>query len=221
MHDDDGSTAVMALEVVPPGSEPVGVEVEAVDAAGRAALRVVLGAARRGGRLGTDFGDEPTFLLLPVSIGDGTIEVDLLSRLLPDAPDYARGFVGLAYRVQGTGDSYESVYLRPLNGTGLNPPPPRDRRGVQYYGYPDWKFDRLREEEPEGGYEGPADIAPGRWIGFRLELDGPRVRAYADGAEVLDLSQTKAVPKAGRIGLWVDIGTEGYFANLRVTRRPG
>ena len=85
MHDEEGATAVMALEVVPPGSEPVGVEVEAVDAMGRAALRVVLDAARRGGRLGTDFGDEPTFLLLPVSIGDGTIEVDLLSRLLPDA----------------------------------------------------------------------------------------------------------------------------------------
>ena len=58
-------------------------------------------------------------------------------------------------------------------------------------------------------------------IGFRLELDGPRVRVYADGAEILDLTQTKAVPKAGHIGLWVDIGTEGYFAGLRVTRRPG
>jgi len=29
----------------------------------------------------------------------------------------------------------------------------------------------------------------------------------------------KAAPVAGGIGLWVDIGTAGYFANLRVTTR--
>ena len=27
---------------------------------------------------------------------NGTIEVDMLSRLLPDAPDFARGFIGIA-----------------------------------------------------------------------------------------------------------------------------
>lgn len=30
---------------------------------------------------------------------NGVLEVDMLSRLLPDAPDYARGFIGIAFRI--------------------------------------------------------------------------------------------------------------------------
>ena len=40
--------------------------------------------------------------------------------------------------------------------------------------------------------------------------------AYADGQLVL-VGQRKLAPRRGRIGLWVDIGTEGYFANLAIT----
>lgn len=155
--------------------------------------------------------------MLPLDFKDGVIEVDLLGRLLPDAPDYARAFIGLAYRVQLRGTRYESVYLRPLNGRKLNPPPPRDSRGVQYYAYPDWKFDRLREEEPNGGFEAGADIRPNEWTTLRLEIDGRRLRAAVNGDTVLTLAEAKGELANGAIGLWVDIGTEGFFADLRVT----
>ena len=211
--------AVCALDTMPQDWQPVGVEAQIAQAAGRSALRVFLEPGRRRGTLGVDFGDEPTFVLSPLAICDGVVEVDLLSRLLPDAPDYARGFVGIAYRVQEFAQAYESVYLRPLNGLRLNPPPPRNLRAVQYYAYPEWKFDRLREEEPEGGYEAPADIAPDEWMTFGVELDGPRIIARVNGREVFRLTHAKSEPREGRIGLWVDIGTDAYFSNLRVARR--
>jgi hypothetical protein len=32
---------------------------------------------------------------------------------------------------------------------------------------------------------------------------------------VLDISQTKAVPQFGKIGLFVDIGTQAFFSQLK------
>ena len=37
--------------------------------------------------------------------------------------------------------------------------------------------------------------------------------------QVISLTENKAEPAIGKIGLWVDIGTEGYFSNLMVTQR--
>jgi hypothetical protein len=109
------------------------------------------------------------------------------------------------------------VYIRPLNGRGLNPPAPRHIRAIQYYGYPGWKFDRLREEEPDGGWEQGADIAPGEWTHLRLDIDERRLVAHVNGVVALDIAQAKLDPADGQIGLWVDIGTEGYFTNLQIT----
>jgi hypothetical protein len=186
---------------------------------GKSCLRVALSDRAAQGTYGVDYVDQPTFLQLPIDFINGTIEVDILSRLLPDAPDYARGFAGLAYRISPKADHFESVYLRPTNGLRLDPPPPRDRRAIQYFSYPDWKFDRLRNEEPDGPYEAAADIAPDQWINLALEIDRNQLRARVNGALTLDIATTKADPASGGIGLWVDIGTEGFFSNLRIERR--
>jgi hypothetical protein len=190
--------------------------------AGRCCLRVGLTPEVRAGEFGVDFADQPTFVLLPDIIRNGTIEVDLLATLAPDAPDYARAFIGIAYRIRvdnGNSDfCYESVYLRPLNGLRLDPPPPRHQRAVQYYGYPDWKFDRLRDEEPDAGWEHAADIAPGEWTNLRLDINEEHLEARVGGEVVLSIEQAKVSPALGQVGLWVDIGTDGYFANLRITR---
>jgi hypothetical protein len=34
-----------------------------------------------------------------------------------------------------------------------------DKRAIQYFAYPDWKFDRLRKEYSDGRYESGTDIA--------------------------------------------------------------
>ena len=60
--------------------------------------------------------DEPTFVKLSgYNIKDGIVEVKVLSRLLMDAPDFARGFIGIAFRINEDNSSYESIYLRPTN----------------------------------------------------------------------------------------------------------
>jgi hypothetical protein len=105
------------------------------------------------------------------------------------------------------------------NGRKKNPPSPRDKRAVQYFAYPDWKFNRLRKEYSDGHYESGADIADDEWIALRLAVDGTRVRVWVNGRDELALADAKGTPVAGGIGLWVGMGTEGYFSNLRVTPR--
>lgn len=159
--------------------------------------------------------DQPTFLVLPVAFTDGVIEVDVRSRVSAGAPDYARGFAGVAYRISAAMDRFEAAYLRPLNGLKVAPPAPRDRRAVQHFSYPDWPFDRLRETYPDGGFEGPADIAPDEWTGLRLDVDGSRCEVRVDDELVLRV-ESRASAQPGAVGLFTDIGTEAFFADLRV-----
>lgn len=202
------------LDRLPEGATPRTVDAAPVAIGGRAALRITLTEQARSGAPGRDYVDMPTFLRIPAHFATGVIEVDLLSRVLPDAPEDARAFAGLAYRILGDVDSFEAVYLRPMNGTKLNPPPPRDRRAVQYFAFPDWKFDRIREEYPDGRYEAAAPIGPDEWVTLRLKVTESTVRAYVDGVERLNV-EAKGTAEAGDIGLFVDIGTEAFFANLR------
>lgn len=100
--------------------------------------------------------DESTFVLIPgVAFKDGTIAVKVLSRLQPDAPDFARGFIGIAFHINSDISRFESIYIRPANGRTDDVK--RKQNATQYFAYPDFKFDRLRKEAP-GKYESPADI---------------------------------------------------------------
>ena len=161
----------------------------------------------------------PTFVIIPASFTNGTIEVDILSRLNGKGPADARAFAGVAYRITADGDRLEAVYLRPLNGQKTNPPSPPDQRAIQYFAYPDWKFDRLRELYPDGDFEAGADIGPDEWITLKLDIDGTRLTATVNGTKTLALSETKAAPAAGAVGLFVDIGSESLFSNLKITPR--
>jgi hypothetical protein len=191
-----------------------GVEALATSLDGRDCVRLALDPKRRTGELGRDFGDEPTFLLLPETRDPVVIEADLRARLLPDAPDYARGFIGLAWNIHGQGVSFEGFYLRPTNGTSYAPPPPRDQRAVQYFAYPDAKFDRLRNDAP-GRYEAAAGIRLDQWHHLRITL-GTGISASIDGETVFTLPDRLLRTGAGQIGLWVDIGTEGFFSGVSV-----
>jgi Domain of Unknown Function (DUF1080) len=206
------------LTSLPEGSELRSVTAVPTDVSGRTARRVELtDAVTLQGKPGVDYVDMPTFLIIPASFENGTIEVDILSRLNGKGPADARAFAGVAYRITHGGDRFEAVYLRPLNGWKTNPPSPRDQRAVQYFAYPDWKFDRLREEFPDGRYEAGADIGPDEWTNLRIEIDGTCLTVAVNGTEALTLAETKSAPAAGNIGLFVDIGSESFFSDLRVT----
>jgi len=163
--------------------------------------------------------DEPTFVKIKdLNFENGTIEVKVLSRLLKTAPDYARGFIGLAFRINDDNTAYESIYVRPTNGRVDNQF--RRNHTVQYYSYPDYKFDRLRKES-NGEFETYADLGLNEWITIRIEVKGKEAKLYLNNQKSASfiVSEMKGTTTHGGIGLWVDIGTEGYFKDLKVTHK--
>jgi hypothetical protein len=210
-----------ALDALPAGATLQGVVASADEVGGRKALRVALSdEVVRAGFGPGGYGDEPTYLAIPADFGNGSIEVDLMGRLGPRAPRDSRAFIGVVFRTAADHKSFESIYLRPTNGRKRDPGAPRNVRAIQYFAYPDWKFDRLRRDFPDGRYESGADIADGEWIRLRLEVDGAVVRTFINDKPELVVSDLRlGATRRGALGLFVDIGTEGYFANLKITPR--
>jgi hypothetical protein len=152
-----------------------------------------------------------------VSFRDGVIEVELAGQPAAGAPADARGFIGIAFRVQGDG-RYEYIYLRPTNGRADDQI--RRNHSAQYSSFPDFDFARSRQEAPEK-YESYVDLQPGVWTKYRIEVEGPHARLYVHGAEqpCLIVNDLKLDPREGGVALWVGPGTEGYFSNLKVTAK--
>jgi len=148
---------------------------------------------------------------------DGIIEVDLAGQPAAGAGEGARGFIGIAFRLQPDG-RYEYVYLRPTNGRADDQV--RRNHSTQYSAHPDFDFARSRKEAPEK-YESYVDLQPGVWTKFKIEVKGRTARLYVHGTEqpVLIVNDLKLEPRQGQVALWVGPGTEGYFANLKITAK--
>lgn len=160
--------------------------------------------------------DEPTFLKLKgVNLENGVVEVKMLSRLLPGAPPFARGFIGLAFRINEDNSAFESIYLRPTNGRADDQF--RRNHTIQYFAYPDYKFDRLRAES-KGEYETYADIGLNEWITVRIEFSGKSVKLYLNDQKspAFIVKEVLGTTSSGSVGLWVEIGTEGYFKDFKI-----
>lgn len=163
--------------------------------------------------------DEPTFVKLKgVDFKDGTIEVKVLSRLLPDASETARGFIGVAFRINEDHSRFECIYIRPTNGRADDQV--RRNHSIQYFSYPDYKFSRLRKEAPEK-YESYADMALNEWIKMKIVVKGMTAKLYLNDNKypsliVNDLKH--GADFSGGIGLFVDVGTEGYFSDVKILK---
>ena len=161
--------------------------------------------------------DEPTFVRIKgINFSNGTIEVKVLSRLLKDAPDYARGFIGVAFRINDSNTKYKSIYIRPVNARVADQV--RRNHSIQYYSYPDYKFDTLRKIAPEK-YESYADMEMNKWITMRIEVKDSQAKLFLNNNTqpsliVNDLKH--GADLSGDIGLWVEVGTEGFFKDLKV-----
>jgi hypothetical protein len=156
-------------------------------------------------------------LVKDASFRDGVIEVDLAGQPAAGAGEGARGFIGIAFRLQTDG-RYEYIYLRPTNGRADDQV--RRNHSTQYSSYPDFDFARSRKEAPEK-YESYADVQPGVWTRYKIEIDGRKARLYVNGTEqpCLIVNDLRLEPRAGGVALWVGPGTEGYFSNLKITPR--
>lgn len=150
-------------------------------------------------------------LLDGMLLSEGTIDVDLKGRNVAQ-----RSFLGIAFHVVDW-TALEAVYFRPFNFR--SPDPERRARAVQYVAHPDHTWQRLRAERP-GQFEQGLDPAPDPdgWFQARIVLAGGRVDVYVDGAAKPSLSVGGlADAKSGGVALFVGNGSDGVFADLRVT----
>ena len=188
-------------------SNHVSVAIEKV--MGKMALRVVKDSTVKEA-------DEPTFARTKeIDFSNGTIEVSVLSRLLKNAPATARGFIGVAFRINDTDSQFECIYIRPTNGRADDQV--RRNHSIQYFSFPDYKFDRLRKESPEK-YESYADMGLNEWIKLKIEVNGDKARLYVNDAKqpTLIVNDLKHGNSSGGVGLYVDNGTEGFFTEVKV-----
>lgn len=159
--------------------------------------------------------DENTYAKLSdLNFHNGIIEVKLFSKLLPDAPDFARGFIGVAFRINDDDTRFESFYVRPTNGRCEDPI--RKKRAIQYFSYPGYTFDYFRENEITS-YEGEADIDLEEWIDLKIFVKNAKAQFYVNQTLVLCVDDLKLGDTEGFVGLFVDVGTEGYFKDLKIT----
>ena len=160
--------------------------------------------------------DEPTYAKVKdLDFQNGTIEVDVYSKLLPDAPDYARGFIGVAFRIKEDDTEYESIYIRPTNGRCDDQV--RRNHSVQYYAYPNHKFNTLRVTSPEK-YESYADMGLEEWIRMKIVVNATKAELYLNDSNypVLIVNDLKNGIRSGAIALWSEVGTDAYFKNLKI-----
>lgn len=191
----------------------VGVVMSKVKMAGKDALMAVKDSAIKGF-------DEPTFIRIGgADFKNGTIEVKVLSQLLPNAPEMARGFIGVAFRINDSNTKFESIYVRPVNARVEDQV--RRNHSIQYFSYPDYKFDTLRKIAPER-YESYTDMEMNKWITLRIEVRDARAKLFIDRNEqpslvVNDLKHGSN--NSGAVALWVEVGTKGYFSELKIVKQ--
>ena len=144
--------------------------------------------------------------------GEGTIEADVRGRDVQQ-----RSFVGIAFHGQNN-TTYEAVYVRAFNFRATEPD--RHQHAVQYISLPDFDWPRLRKEFPEE-FENPVDasVSPTDWVPLRIVVTAKTVQIYVGrGVTTPTLEVRKLGTLArGQVGLWVGNGSDGDFANLRVT----
>lgn len=204
------------------GLRPHNVKAEAVTFEGKKAVRITYSDEARQKLAGLSV-EQQAVLFEPLAVIEGSdflsgvIEAEVAGAPEQVAGEGARGFVGIAFRVQPDLKTYDAFYLRPTNGRAADQA--RRNHSAQYISHPAWTWDRLRKETPER-YESYVDLVPGAWTKIRIEVRGDKARLFVHGQEqpTLIVNDVKSGPQAhGAVALWIGPGTEAHFRNLRVT----
>ncbi len=148
-----------------------------------------------------------------LTFSNGSIEFDVRGRNVP-----GRSFLGVAFH--GLDETtFDAVYFRPFNFRAEDPA----RRGhaLQYIAHPKHTWFSLRQAYPEQ-YENPIAVPPdpSEWLHVRIEVAHPKVSVFVNGAAEPDLVVNQLSDrKTGWVGFWVGNGSDGEFANLKLTPR--
>jgi hypothetical protein len=164
---------------------------------------------------------EALVVIQGLEFANGVIEAEIAGAPAPGAPESARGFVGIAFRVQNDMRTFEQFYLRPTNGRADD----QERRNhtVQYSSHPDWPFFRTRKETPSK-YEAYVDALPDVWTKVRIEVRDSRARLHVHDQEqpTLIVNDLKMGSHAkGAVALTPGPNSIVYFRNVTITPGPG
>lgn len=187
---------------------------------GKKGVRVVMSEAfEKGLKTMTPDEQAKAEMLAPiegVEFDSGIIEAEIAGEPAKNAPEGARGFVGIAFRLQSDMQTYDAFYLRPTNGRADDQE--RRNHAAQYISHPDWPWFRLRKETPSK-YESYVDLVTGAWTKIKIEVRGDRARLYVHDqpqpALIVNDVKTGAQRK-GAVALWIDRGTVAHFRNVSV-----
>lgn len=184
---------------------PHKVRLESVDYLGKRAVKMTEDGVVSNG--------EAYAIVKEAVLHNGAVELELAGRPAAGASSGARGFVGVAFRLQG--GQFEYIYLRPTNGRADDQV--RRNHSTQYGSHPTFGFAELRKESPEK-YESYVDLEPGAWTRYRITVEGTKARLYVHGASqpCLIVNDLKLGDSSGAVALWIGPGTEGYFTGLKI-----
>jgi hypothetical protein len=158
----------------------------------------------------------PLVVIDGLEFSNGMIEAEIAGAPAPGAGEGARGFVGIAFRMQKDTKTYDAFYLRPTNGRAEDQV--RRNHSAQYISNPAWPWPRLRKESPEK-YEAYVDLEPGVWTKVKIEVRGEQARLYVHDQQqpTLIVNDVKSGAQGtGAVALWVGPGTIAHFRNVTV-----
>ena len=160
---------------------------------------------------------EPLAVLEGSEFSSGVIEAEIAGVPAAGAGGGARGFVGIAFRLQPDMRTYDAFYLRPTNGRAEDQE--RRNHATQYVSHPEWPWSRLRQETPSK-YESYVDLMPNVWTKIKIEVRGDKARLYVNDnpQPALIVNDVKSGSAArGGVALWIGPGTVAHFRNVVVT----
>jgi hypothetical protein len=163
----------------------------------------------------------PLVVIDGVEFSNGVIEAEISGAPAPGAGEGARGFVGIAFRMQKDTKTYDAFYLRPTNGRAEDQV--RRNHSAQYISNPAWPWPRLRKESPEK-YEAYVDLEPGVWTKVKIEVRGEQARLYVHDQPqpTLIVNDVKSGAQgSGAVALWVGPGTVAHFRDVRIQSSSG
>lgn len=181
-----------------------GLKAEAVEYRGRKAVKL------------TAVGEAGVAVLNGTQFRDGTIEVDIATKVLTPPGVRMPGFTGIAFRTEPDDTHFETFYLRPGNSHAEDQS--MRNHSVQYTSEPNYGWEKLRRQWPFV-YESYADLQPGEWTPMKIEVHGRQAKLYLNGSAnpSLIVDGLKGESLQGAVALWGYANEESYFSNLRIT----
>jgi len=155
-----------------------------------------------------------------LEFSNGLIEAEVAGSPAEGASPGARGFVGIAFRLQTDRDpngpqTYDAFYLRPTNGRADDQE--RRNHSVQYISHPDWTWSRLRRESPSR-YEAYVDLLPDTWTKIRIEVRGAQARLYVRRSATAGADRERRQVRSVRKGRRGAVDRAGHGGALSESR---